>query len=187
MPAAAPARDRLVAAALRRFAADGVLATTLDDVRAEAGVSVGAIYHHFPDKRSLAAAVHVHALGAYQRSFLAVLDEHPDPVAAIRAVVAHTLRWCEEHPDAATVLLQGPPPGADPAQLNRDFFARVRTWWAGHVHHGALHDLPIAVIAAVWLGPALELVRHGHVPTRRDATVLAEAAVAALVTKEPVP
>lgn len=180
------ARERLLAAALHRFAADGVLGTTLEAVRAEAGVSVGAIYHHFPDKQALAAAAHTHALAAYQRSFLAVLDEHDAPADAIAAVVGHTLRWCAEHADAATLLLQGAPAGGDVRELNREFFGRVMGWWRPHVHHGALRDLPVAVISAVWLGPALELVRHGHTPTRRDVAVLSAAAVAALtIEKEP--
>ena len=182
------ARERLLAAALHRFAADGVLGTTLDAVRAEAGVSVGAIYHHFPDKQALAAAVYTHALAAYQRSFLAVLDEHDEsarrrsprswPHAAL--VRAHAGRR-----DRCSCRAGRPAATSGRAQP-RAFFARVMRWWRPHVHHGALRDLPVAVISAVWLGPALELVRHGHTPTRRDVAVLSAAAVAALtIEKEP--
>jgi hypothetical protein len=98
--------------------------------------------------------------------------------------VVHTLSWCTRNPDAATVLLQGRPPEVDPADLNAAFFAQVRSWWRLHVHHGALRDLPIPVISAVWLGPALDLVRHGHAPSRAEVAVLVDAAVAALVPKE---
>ena len=44
-------RDRLLDSALQRFADEGVLATTLDQVREGAGASVGAVYHHFPGGR----------------------------------------------------------------------------------------------------------------------------------------
>jgi len=43
--------------ARRRFASDGAIAATLDEIRRDADVSVGALYHHFPDKPALAAAV----------------------------------------------------------------------------------------------------------------------------------
>jgi AcrR family transcriptional regulator len=48
---------RLVEAARPLFAADGFTATLLDDVVRRAGVSKGALYHHFPSKRELFAAV----------------------------------------------------------------------------------------------------------------------------------
>jgi AcrR family transcriptional regulator len=66
---------RLVEAARPLFAADGFVATLLDDVVARAGVTKGALYHHFPSKRELFAAVFEReqerlaavALAAYRR------------------------------------------------------------------------------------------------------------------------
>lgn len=39
------------------FAANGYAATSIDDVVGEAGVTAGALYHHFPNKRELFRAV----------------------------------------------------------------------------------------------------------------------------------
>jgi AcrR family transcriptional regulator len=47
----------LVAAARRLFTEPGFAAATLDDVARQAGVTRGALYHHFADKESLFAAV----------------------------------------------------------------------------------------------------------------------------------
>ena len=55
--------------ARRRFAADGAIAATLDEIRRDADVSVGALYHHFPDKPALAAAVYAELMSEYQASF----------------------------------------------------------------------------------------------------------------------
>lgn len=163
-----------------------MLAVTLDDVRAEAGVSVGAIYHHFADKQALAAAVYTDVLAGYQAEFLAVLDDHADPQHAIRAVVEHLMAWCEAKPDEAAFLLAGRPAGADERvrELNEAFFRRVRAWWRPHVHHRALRDLPFDVVSALWIGPALELARHRRPVAPRAVATLAEAAVATLTTKE---
>ena len=51
--AAGTARERLLAAALTRIEVDGLVRVTLDEIRLEAGVSVGAMYHHFADKKAL--------------------------------------------------------------------------------------------------------------------------------------
>jgi AcrR family transcriptional regulator len=48
---------QLLEAARRLFATDGYEATSLDDVVAAAGVTKGALYHHFASKRDLFRAV----------------------------------------------------------------------------------------------------------------------------------
>jgi TetR/AcrR family transcriptional repressor of nem operon len=50
-------RQRIVAAAAGLILTKGVAGTTLDDVRAEAGVSSSQIYHYFADKEALVRAV----------------------------------------------------------------------------------------------------------------------------------
>ena len=50
-------RQRIVAAAAEIILQQGVARTTLDDVRAEAGVSSSQIYHYFADKEALVRAV----------------------------------------------------------------------------------------------------------------------------------
>ena len=62
-------RGRLLQTARRRFAADGAIAATLDEIRRDADVSVGALYHHFPDKPALAAAVYAQLMSEYQGEF----------------------------------------------------------------------------------------------------------------------
>jgi TetR/AcrR family transcriptional repressor of nem operon len=53
-------RARIVAAAARLIHERGVAATTLDDVKAAAGVSGSQMYHYFPDKDELVQAVISH-------------------------------------------------------------------------------------------------------------------------------
>jgi AcrR family transcriptional regulator len=83
--------------ARRRFAIDGALVPTLDEVRREAEVSVGALYHHFPDKAALAAAVYAQLMAEYQAGFVAMLREHDTAEGGIRGGVAYHLRWVSEH------------------------------------------------------------------------------------------
>jgi AcrR family transcriptional regulator len=46
-------RTRLLEAALKRFAVQGYNAASIDQICAEAGVSKGAFYHHFPSKQAI--------------------------------------------------------------------------------------------------------------------------------------
>lgn len=50
-------RERLIAAARRAFATQGYAAASMDALTAEAGLTRGALYHNFGDKRGLLAAV----------------------------------------------------------------------------------------------------------------------------------
>jgi AcrR family transcriptional regulator len=50
--------DQILAVARRSFAVEGYDATSLDDVVEQAGVTKGALYHHFDGKRGLFAEVY---------------------------------------------------------------------------------------------------------------------------------
>ncbi|MGF3025751.1 TetR/AcrR family transcriptional regulator [Methylobacterium aquaticum] len=50
-------KGRLVQAARRAFAEKGYAGASMDDLTAEAGLTRGALYHHFGDKRGLLQAV----------------------------------------------------------------------------------------------------------------------------------
>lgn len=175
------ARGRLLSAALRRFGTDGVVSVTLDDVREEAGVSVGALYHHFADKEALIEALYLDLTTSVQTAFLKVLRSHPVAEDGIKAVVRFYLRWVTRERAATAILLGHRPQSAELTELNRRFFAEVMAWWQTHVHYGALRALPLDLLHALWLGPSQEYTRHWlggqakRAPTSA-AEVLAEAA-----------
>ncbi len=157
---AADARGRLLRTARRRFASDGAIGATLDEIRRDAEVSVGALYHHFPDKPALAAAVYAEVMSEYHAGFLAMLRSHATAEGGIRDGVAHHLRWVSANRGEAALLLGDRLDSAGLRDANRDFFAAVRDWWRPHQSYGVLRPMQAGITAALWFGPAQEFSRY---------------------------
>jgi AcrR family transcriptional regulator len=154
------ARSRLLISARRRFAADGPLTPTLDEVRREAEVSVGALYHHFPDKQALAAAVFAQLIGEYQDGFRRMLIKQSTAEGGVRSGVRFHLRWVVENRAEAALLLGDRLDSAELRDANRKFFGAVEDWWRPHHAYGLVGPMQPGITAALWLGPAQEYSRH---------------------------
>lgn len=106
--ATATTRAVLVEAATRLFAERGFAATSLDDVAAAAGMTKGAVYHHFANK----AAVFEAAFEAQEQQVHARLRDAraaaPDPVTASRTTLAVFLDACMEPVYGPIVFRDGP-------------------------------------------------------------------------------
>lgn len=101
-------RQRLIDVARKCFAADGYEQTSTEQIRQQAGVSRGAMYHHFPSKRAMFEAVFDRvsndAIGSAVRSGGATRSPLEDLIEAC-------LAWLREvrHPEIAAILIdQGP-------------------------------------------------------------------------------
>src|ERR1700733_5719316 len=99
------ARNRLLDAALVRFAADPPVAVSLEDIRRDAGVSVGALYHHFDDKTALVDALYLELTQREQELFLAELRTYSSAEDAVKAVGRLYLRWVSANRAGARLLL----------------------------------------------------------------------------------
>ena len=86
------ARARIRDAAIERFAAQGVAATNLKDIAADAGVSTPLVIHHFGSKEGLRAACdeHVAAVIRDQKTRAMAAGLNLDPFQAIREAYGGT-------------------------------------------------------------------------------------------------
>ena len=148
-------RSRIVGAALQLAAGEGWESTSMQSVRRRAGVSNGTLFHHFPSRSDLAAAVVGAAMAEHQTALLRELGSSAEQ--GVRAVVLLHLRWVAENPQLARLLLSAPPDvlraalAADDVAANRRFFADAAAWLRSHGWSG---DPAVAVVAALWLGAA---------------------------------
>jgi AcrR family transcriptional regulator len=85
-------RDKLLMAAFEEIYRRGFQAASLNTILAQAGVTKGALYHHFPDKAALGFAVADEVVRRFllQRWGIGPLaDVEKDPVTALQGILRH--------------------------------------------------------------------------------------------------
>lgn len=103
-------RTALIGAARPLFAERGYAGVGTEEIVRAAGVTRGALYHHFAGKRELFAAVYeaIEAELAQRIAEGALGGGASDPLAAMRAGAQMFLRACTEPEVQQVVLLDGP-------------------------------------------------------------------------------
>ena len=192
--APAPTVQRILAAALPLFVAHGYAGASLEQVRRDAGVSNGSLYHHFPRRADLAARLFTKGMRGCQQVILQAVTADEPAERVVRAVVTELLCWVEEHADVARWVFSDLPDevllAAEPelSQTSRGYAVVVGDWLARQSRRGAVIEGSFAVRHALWLGPAQEFARHWLRGRSRQrpteaATDLAEGAWRALAAR----
>lgn len=102
-------RTALLDAAAEAFARDGFTAASITQIASAARVTKGAVYHHFPDKHSLFAAVLDQYNEAAQQQVYEAIGQHPtDPWQAALAGLQATLDVCMDPVAARLIYIEGP-------------------------------------------------------------------------------
>jgi len=173
--------DRVLAAALPLFVAHGYAGASLEQVRREAGVSNGSLYHHFPRRADLAARLFLDGMRQCQEAVLAVVASDRSAEDVVRTVVTDQLRWVEEHPDLARWIYSDLPDevllAAEPS-LSADarrYAVGVGDWLD---RQKGLVEGSVGVRHALWLGPAMDFARHWLRGRSRQRPTEAAAALA---------
>ncbi len=189
-------REDILSAALACFLEKGVEGTTMAAIRERSGASTGSIYHQFPSKEAIAAALYLEVLRRYQEGALESLRKHTTARGGVEALARHHLEWALAHPDETRFLVTARQLAAvaaaesEIAGQNRGFFLEVRDWLRTHARAGAIETLPFELYAAIIIGPGQELVREwlaGRMKTdlRSAIPALAAAAWRALEKRSP--
>ena len=101
-------RAHLVDVATRLFAERGYDGTSIEAVLAEAGVSRGSLYHHFPGKDALFWAVLEGVAARVGQQLADATRDAPDPVAALRAECLAWIRLADDQVVRQTALIDAP-------------------------------------------------------------------------------
>lgn len=173
-------RQRALAAALTLFDAQGVEATTIEQLRAAAGISTGSLYHHFGSREGLVVALYDDLLAQYRTAVTAELVRHSGIRELLDGFVTAHIDWAMQNPMAERFLsghrhhrslkdaegrLQD-----DTADFIRPLLRRVRP----AIESGALKPLPPELLLSLVIGPVQTWLRlHRSGSTRLNPDVAA--------------
>jgi AcrR family transcriptional regulator len=112
MPRVSEAYERarhhqILAAAATCFSRGGFSATSMPDIAAEVGLSVGALYRYFSSKENLFLAVVAERVAVYNEAVFAALDRPGHPVDRLQAALRSLQRLLSsQSPDDARLSLE---------------------------------------------------------------------------------
>ena len=98
-------RQEILDAALLLFSSKGFFGTSMQDIRKESGVSIGAIYHYFKNKEELATALYDSLLEQMTARTSRYLTSEETFENACRTLVRYLFAMAEEKPHVLQFLL----------------------------------------------------------------------------------
>lgn len=178
-------RQRLCAAALRRFSAGGYEGVTLRGLARELGCSYATPYRYFRDKLEIFAAVRALAFERFAAALEAGAEGETEPERRLRALGAAYLRFAREEPQAYRIMFQLD----QRADAYPEYAAKeLRSWEilreavARAVESGVFCGDPTSIAHVMWAGVhgLASLHLAGKLVLGRDADALSSAMLDAL-------
>lgn len=125
-------RQTILQSALEAFAQRGYSQTTMDEIAAKAGVSKGALYWHFKDKKTLFLAVCEERASALEKAMRSALEEPGTTLDKIARLLISTLRFCAKNRPFAVILgflrvRQDPAVGLQAGEPLRTWYSEARS------------------------------------------------------------
>ena len=154
-------RDRILAAALTLFVEKGFHSTSIPDIVAASGTSIGAVYHHFASKDELAHILHRQLVDEFVEMSSAEVLSLPDAHSRIHAYVAMLFRLTEEDPEFVSYLIYTRPKSAVEDNLtvcSREGLEVTRRIVVGGKAAGEVRDLDDRVLCGLISGAIMRLI-----------------------------
>jgi AcrR family transcriptional regulator len=187
---AAETREALIAAARPLFAAHGFAEVALETIVRSAGVTRGALYHHFADKTELFAAVfeQVEDEVATRMGEAVAAADQTDPVEVMRLGAGFWLDACSD-PEIQRIVLVDAPAVLGWTRWteigNRYNIGLVRALLANAIETGLIPSQPIEATALTMLGAMREATLYvalaeDHDQARQEAGAVMNRLIEAL-------
>lgn len=172
-------RAKLIGAARSAFAERGYAQASMDDLTAQAGLTRGALYHHFGGKPGLLAAVVAQMDEEMDQRLERVLKAHADPWEGFLAYCRAYLSMAQEAEirrivlqDARSVLT-----GTDQGQQHQRCIAFIATFLQELIDRGVIVNASAPALARLLNGCLIEaafwIAEEGAPPQRLDEALQA--------------
>ncbi len=158
-------RNRALAVALELFDRQGPSATTIEQVRDAARISIGSLYHHFRSREGLMAALYADLLERYRAVLAAELTRRDDARGLLDGFVATHIAWAVANPAAARFLAEyrrDPDVIATESDLQRgtaDFLRPLLARLKPAMAAGSIRALPPELLLSLVVGPVQAWLR----------------------------
>jgi len=179
------ARARIMAAARAKFLGRGFVGTSMEEIRVDAGVSNGSLFHHFPTKHHLVRELYLEAMRSYREQLAQLLREQQDRQAGdiVEAMVDAMISWVVNNRDLAFIFgslraettIDGVE--IDFYRVNAYVIGELRVFVDERIARGELMDIPFHVWLALVFGPVLQLSALWVKPNPPRVTASARAAL----------
>ena len=186
-------RAKLIKAARKAFAEKGFAGASMDDLTAEAGLTRGALYHNFGDKRGLLAAV-VNQIDEEMAQRARVLAQDAgDDWECLVAEGAAYIEMALEPEIQRIVLLDGPAVLGDPSQWpsQNSCLATTREALEGLIDKGLLKpvdaEASARLLSSAALNAALWIAASDNRETLLPKAIAAFRALASGLLSDPEP
>jgi AcrR family transcriptional regulator len=187
---AAETRESLIAAARALFAEHGFADVALETIVRAAGVTRGALYHHFPDKTELFAAVFEQVEGevATRMGEAIASANQTDPIEIMRLGAGFWLDVCAD-PEIQRIVLVDAPAVLGWTRWteigNRYNTGLVRELLTGAIETGRIPPQPVEATALTVLGAMREATLYvalaqDHDQARQEARAVMDRLIHAL-------
>jgi len=158
-------RARLIASARKAFATQGYANTSMDDFTARAGLTRGALYHHFGDKKGLLAAVVAQLDSEMDSRLQRITDEAADPWSGFCERCRAYLRMAQDG-EIQRIVLQDAPAVLGDTGSQQYCVESLRQRLEALMHAGVIHHAPSVALAQLINGSlvntALWIARDEH-------------------------
>jgi len=188
----AETRASLIAAARKAFGTVGYAETAMDDLTAAAGLTRGALYHHFGDKKGLFAAVLEQIDAEMTQRLQAVAAQAPDRWNGFRNECSAYLAMAREPEIQRIVLRDGPAVLGDPWQwpIQNDCIRMMSSGLGALMSEGLLRPLDPEAAARLVIGAtqhAAQWIAHAPDPDAalNGATTALDAMLSGLLRELP--
>ena len=147
--------------ALRLFSEKGFFNTSVQDIVAAAGVSVGFIYHNFSDKEGIARALYQHLLARMNVLIDQIEAQHATAQERCSAVIRMLFDLTEAEPDVMAFVIHARHREFLPEEkaiCSASAFVRMRGFVFTGIEAGEIRPIDPAVAAVMMYGGAIRMV-----------------------------
>ena len=169
-------RERILDAAMGLFSAKGFHDTKLDEIVAQASVSKGSIYFHFPNKEKLFIALVDQFADLIERRAKEAIAGETDSIKRVQAALEAVLETFSKYRRPAKLLLvQAVGLGAvferKRIEVNDRFVLLIQTYLDEAVADGSISPVNTHIASHAWMGAIYNIVIqwvHTGEPTKDD-------------------